>query len=362
MLPLEGISVIDLTNLLPGPFCTMMMGDLGAKVIKIERPPLGDPMRQMSPGMFEAVNRNKKSVALDLKQDQARSNLAKLITEADVFIEGFRPGVIAKLGFSYETVRSLNKNIIYCSLSGYGQNSPYQDRPSHDINYLAVSGVLSISGDPYGPPAPWSGIQVADLCASMYAMVAIQAALSSREKTGEGSYIDVSITDCLLSWLGPRIGEYYERGIPSKGNFVGRGAYGAYETKDGKYIAIACVENNFWQNLCKLLDLHELERNEQYSTWIHRMEKAQEINPLLQKKFLEKDGEEWLELCEAAEVPYSLVNSIEELVKDPHIKMSGLIHEQNGTPSVSFPVKFDWLEIKSAGRCPKCGEHNIEIL
>lgn len=361
MLPLEGIRVIDLTNLLPGPFCTTILADLGAEVIKVERPPTGDPIRLSSPGLFEAVNRNKKSLFLDLKQENAKGVLTKLIKKSDVFIEGFRPGVVARLGFAYKDVKMFNERIIYCSLTGFGQESPYRDIPGHDINYLAVSGVLSISGDPKGPPAAWGGVQVADLCASMYATVSILAALRERDKSGRGSCIDVSMTDCLLAWMGPRIGEYQARGKPSKEKFMGRGAYGAYETKDGKYIAVGCVEDYFWQNLCKALGLEDMAAKEEYATWVNRCERADEINPILKEHFLKKDRDEWLVLMKEADVPCSVVNSIEDLQEDKHNLSRDLVYQVGGCTVIGFPVKFDRIEVRKVARGPNPGEHTEEI-
>jgi len=362
VLPLTGIKVVDLTNLLPGPFCTMILSDLGAEVIKIERPPLGDPIRKIMPGVYEAVNRNKKSLSLNLKNEKAKEVLLKLIKQGDVLIEGFRPGVLERLGFGYKEVRNFNEKIIYCSISGYGQGGPYTSLPGHDINYLGLSGVLSISGDPKGPPAPWGGVQVADLCVSMYAVVSIIAALHGREKSGQGDYLDVSMADCLLAWAGPRIGEYYGSGKPSKEKFMGRGAYGAFQTKDGKYLTIGCVEEEFWRNLCNLLGREDLIQKEEYSNWHSRNAHADEINSILQKFFLEKNKDEWLTLLKKADVPCGPVNFFEDLNNDPHISSKELIYYYDNKPLIAFPVKFEKTKPRKVRVIPKAGEHNTEIL
>lgn len=361
MMPLAGTCVLDLTNLLPGPFCSMILADLGAEVIKIERPPHGDPARVFMPGLFEAVNRNKKSVTLDLKADEDKKILEKLIAKSDVLLESFRPGVMAKLGFGKEAVRAINNEIVYCSLSGFGADSPYRDIPGHDINFLAVAGVLSISGDPEGPPSAWGGVQIADLCASMYAVVAVIAALRKREKTGDGSYIDVSATDCALAWMGPRISEYYDHGRPSKSRFMGRGGYGVYETRDGKFIAIGCVEDRFWQSLCNLLGLTDMIENDNYATWQRRNEKAHEINAVLQEHLKTKERDEWYDLFRKADIPYSPVNFIDELALDPHIVHRKLMTRVNEVPVVRFPVKFDSLEVKEVSPSPSLGLHDCEV-
>ncbi|GAB6274384.1 MAG: CaiB/BaiF CoA-transferase family protein [Peptococcaceae bacterium] len=362
MLPLAGVKVIELANLLPGPFCALILADLGAEVIKVERPPLGDPMREIMPGSFESINRNKKSLCLDLKDDKAKNVLINLIKQSDILVEGFRPGVAEKLGFGYEKVRTFNEKIVYCSISGYGQSGPYASLPGHDINYLGVSGVLSISGDPKGPPAPWGGVQVADLCTSMYAALSITVSLLAREKSGQGDYLDVGMADCLLAWAGPRLGEYFSRGKPAKEKFMSRGAYGAFQTKDGRYLTVACVEDIFWNNLCRLLGRGDLAQKEEYRSWSRRNEHANELNNILSKYFLEKNRDEWMILLKNADIPCSPVNFFEELNHDPQISSKNLIYYFNNIPLVAFPVKFIKIEPEKIKTAPKLGEHNPEIL
>lgn len=361
MIPLAGIRVLDLTNLLPGPFCSMILADLGAEVIKVEKPPHGDPARVFMPGLFAAVNRNKKSVTLDLKADGDKKIFEKLVAESDVLLESFRPGVMAKLGFGRKEVSAINKGIVYCSLSGFGEESPYRDMPGHDINFLSVAGSLSISGDPEGPPAAWGGVQIADLSSSMYAVIAVMAALRNREKSGEGCSVDVSATDCALAWMGPRIGEYYDRGQPEKHRFMGRGGYGVYETGDGRFIAVGCVEDHFWQSLCRVLSLADMAENEAYGTWQKRMEKAREINPVLQERLKTKGRDEWLAFFREADIPCSPVNAISELAHDPHIVQRRLMTALDGFPVVRFPVKFDSLEIRDVSPGTSLGSHDREI-
>jgi crotonobetainyl-CoA:carnitine CoA-transferase CaiB-like acyl-CoA transferase len=336
----------------------MILADLGAEVIKVERPPAGDPARVAFPGMFDGINRNKKSVSLNLKEEKDRSALRRLIEKSDVFLEGFRPGVIDRLGFGRDEVLALNKKIIYCSISGFGQTGPYRDLPGHDANYLAVAGALSISGDPKGGPQPWGGMQIADLSSSMYAAVAVLAALRHREQTGEGAYIDVSMTDCVLAWMSPRIGEYFGRNKPPKEKFMGRSGYGAYRAGDGKYLALGCVEDHFWQNLCKAMGLDDMAREERYATWARRMELSGEINAVLNECFLKKTRNEWLDLLGRADVPCSPVNSIEELEEDPYILSRGLFSQVNNTPVIAFPVRFEGVPVREIGPGPKLGEHN----
>jgi len=362
MLPLEGIRVVDLTALLPGPFCSMILCDLGAEVIKIERPGGGDPGRAMIPALFSTVNRGKKSLTLNLKQEGAREALKKLIEKSDVFLEGFRPGVVDRLGFGYEKVRAINPRLVYCSISGYGQSGPYRDVPGHDVNYLGMAGTLYFSGEPQGPPAASGGVQIADLCSSMYAAVAIIASLRGRDKSGAGDYLDVSMTDCALAWAGPRISEFYGLGCPPKERYMGRGAYGVYEAGDGKYFTLGCVEEHFWQSLCRLLGLEEMAKNEEYGSWLRRNARADEIDPVLKKIFLTRRRDEWLDLMLKEDIPCSPVNAPQDLEKNSHLAARGLISQAEGHPLIAFPVKFNRLQMKSKGPLPELGEHTEEIL
>ena len=361
MLPLEGVRVVDLTNFLPGPFCSMILSDFGAEVIKVERPPKGDPARYQG-GMFASAGRNKKSVALDLKSDGGTEALRKLVLDCDVLMEGFRPGVLDRLGFGWEAVRALNDRVVYCSISGFGQTGPNRDLAGHDVNYLTIAGARSISGDPDGPPVAGGGVQVADLTSAMYAAVSVLAAIINRGRTGKGAYLDVSMTDCVLAFMGPRILEYFDRGMPPKGTMMGRSGFGAYRTRDGKYVSVGCLELNFWQRLCDALGDPELGRDPKYLGWFDRMKYRAEINPRLDEKFLLRDRDEWMKILREADVPVTPVNRIEELENDPQFVSRGMIKRVNGQPLVAFPVKFEGLELREPGPAPELGADNGGIL
>jgi len=360
MLPLEGIKILDLTNLLPGPFATLIFSDLGAEVIKIEKPETGDYSRSIA-GLFNSLNRGKKSVVLNLKTDTDKYKLLELIWECDVLVESFRPGVMARLGFSKEIVLKENEKIIYCSISGYGQDGPYKNMAGHDVNYLAVSGALSISGEPNGHPGATGGIQVADLGSSLYAANSVLAALFQRHQTGKGTYIDVSMTDCSLALMSPRINEYYNRNKPSKKDFMSRGGYGAYQTKDQKYISIGCVEDHFWKRICHVLNLEDLYHEERYNSWHKRMIHAEKINKILQEKFLMKSCSEWIEILTQRDIPCSKVNFIDDLADDPHFKHRNLIDKTKNNYIIRYPVKFDDFEVKTKRDIPALDEHNSLI-
>src|SRR5205085_11039118 len=263
---LAGIRVLDLSRMLPGPFASMMLGDLGAEVIKVEEPTVGDPTRHSPPMLggqsaaFQQVNRNKKSIALHFNHSEARDIFLTLAETADVVLEQFRPGVVDRLGIGYATVKQVNPRLVYCSLSGFGQNGPHRERSGHDMNYLALAGVLGLTTDERGGPVI-PGVQVADLAGGMVAAFAILAALMARQRTGRGQYVDVSMFDVMLSLLA----------IPAAQHFAGKtlevcdtyalsGAYpfyNVYETSDGHYMTLGALEPKFWANFCKRVGREE---------------------------------------------------------------------------------------------------------
>ncbi|MFC5604700.1 CaiB/BaiF CoA transferase family protein [Sporosarcina koreensis] len=342
---LEGIKVVDLTNLLPGPFATNILAELGAEVIKVERPDGGDPVRHMIPGLYETLNRQKTSVVLDLKDKIDQETLRELLKDSDVLIEGFRPGVMERLGFGKEDVAKLNPELIYCSISGYGQNGPYRDLPGHDLNYLAVAGVLSISGQPNGAPEAAGGIQIADLAASLYATISILSALLNkvRSKAG-GVYIDVSLAESALALMAPRIAEFYGRNEPTKSEFMSRGAYGAFLTKDMHYISIACVEEKFWETFCETVGMKEFLLDNLFNSWTKRMENAEIINRKIETIISQKTLAEWLAIFKEVDLPISRVNGINDLSKDPHLKSRNAITGDGNRIQIPFPAKMTGIE------------------
>ncbi|WP_233190054.1 CaiB/BaiF CoA-transferase family protein [Sporosarcina sp. P35] len=338
---LEGIKVVDLTNLLPGPFATNILAELGAEVIKVERPDGGDPVRHMIPGLFETLNRQKTSVLLDFKKKKDKEILWELIESSDVLIEGFRPGVMERLGFGKEDVAKLNPELIYCSISGYGQNGPYRDLPGHDLNYLSVAGVLSISGQPNGAPEATGGVQIADLAASLYTTISILGALLSKARTNSGGvHLDVSLAESALALMAPRIAEYYGRNEPAKSDFMSRGAYGAFLTKDMKHISIACVEEKFWETFCETVGMKEFLLDNLFNSWTKRMENAEIINRKIETIIAQKTLSEWLTIFKDVDLPVSRVNTINDLLKDPHLKYRNAIIEEGDRIMIPYPVKM----------------------
>lgn len=370
-LPLSGIRVLDLTRLLPGAFCTMILADLGAEVVKVEEPSMGDYIRYMPPlvngvSIYHIMlNRNKKSVALNLKDEGGRKAFLKLAGSADVIVEGFRPGVVRRLGVDYDTVKRINPGIIYCSITGYGQNSSYAGKAGHDINYISLAGILSISqktGEnvPAIPP-----VQIADLSGGVIASLSILAALIQRGRTGRGAYIDISMTDTSLLWNIMNIAACIALSKqPSEEDLLLNGSYGCYrvyETGDGRYISVGALESKFWSSLCEALGLKDL-TSKQYS----RGERVKVIDEM-KKTFKSKTQSELLKTLENVDTCIAPVLNIPEALNSSYIKERGLIVEVNHPKAgrvkiLLSPIKISGLSLDIRLHAPELGEHNSEIL
>src|SRR5438128_4905306 len=307
--PLEGIKVLELIRVAPGAFCTMMLADMGAEVLKIETPPAeasaaeaGDASHEARRAAFQFVNRNKQSMAINLKHPAGQQILHKLAADADVLVEGFRPGVMARLGGDYATLRHLNPRLIYCSLSGFGQDGPYRDLPAHDLNYLAISGVLNLIGEAGRPPAIPLNI-IADYGgAAMHGVVGILLALYARHRTGRGQQVDVAYLDATISLLAatPLLANAFADGVlPQRGNGPYTGLYAfytTYETQDGPRLSVGCSEPWLWENLCKALgrpDLARYYRRLEHLTRAPTPEEAS-VRAQLQAIFLQRTRGDWL--------------------------------------------------------------------
>jgi len=371
MTALKSIKVLDLTRLLPGGYCAMLLGDFGAEVIKIEQPGIGDYIRWMPPymkkesGLFLAINRNKKSMTLNLKTSQGQEIFYKLVQSADVVLEGFRPGVVKRLGIDYATVKPLNPKVIYCSLSGYGQDGPYRDYVGHDINYIGFGGILGLTGTTQDPIIP--GVQIADLAGGgMLTAIAVLAALFARERIGVGQYIDVAMLDGVVSWLSIHAGKYFvDKEIPIRGDMPlsgGAASYNIYETKDNKWISLGILEKQFWKNLCRVIGREDLEEAP-YFELSHR----EELKSILQAVFRTKNQKEWIRLLNSADVPCGPVYKIDEVFKDPQVLHRNMIHEmdhptEGRIKQLGFPIKFSKTPGQFKLLPPQLGEHTVEIL
>ncbi len=369
---LSGIKVLDLTRLLPGPYCTLMLADYGAEVIKIEEPGRGDYIRSRKPAIggigarHLTVNRNKKSVELNLKTEAGIEIFNMMARDADVIIEGFRPGVMEHLGIGYEQISKINPEIVYCSLTGYGQTGPYRLLPGHDINYAGYSGILSLNGEADGKPVI-PGVQIADIGGgSLMALSGILMALLHKEKTGEGQYIDVSMTDGAVTWLYAAASDYFASGdVPKRGKnrLDGQFAYyQLYETKDGKFLSIGASEKKFWDRFCELIERPDWKELHDGDTEVQTKMK-QDLTAL----FKERTKQEWLELLSYEETCVGPVNTIDELFRDPQLQAREMLCEQNHPVAgrikqIGFPIKFSKTPGKMLAHAPDLGEHTKECL
>jgi len=369
---LNGVRVLDLSRLLPGDYCTMILGDVGAEVIKIEEPGLGDYIRWVPPlinGQSVShlmLNRNKKSMKLNLKTEKGREVFFKLVEKSDVVIECFRPGVVKRLGIDYESVSKVNPRIVYCSMSGYGQSGPYRDMPGHDVNYIGYGGILGITGPSGGAPVI-PGVQIADLTTGLMAATAILAALLARERMGSGQYVDVSFLDVVTSLIVLPAAFYIGEGrSPKRGEWLLNGGfpcYNIYETKDGNYITIGCLEEEFWANLCRSLGIMDFVKY-QYTT---DDAKLKEMFQAIRKIFKTRTLNEWIKLLSKEDVPCGPVYDLGGVFKDPQILHRKMIVEVEypgvgKVKQLSTPMKFSETPCEIRSPPPSFGEHTDEIL
>jgi crotonobetainyl-CoA:carnitine CoA-transferase CaiB-like acyl-CoA transferase len=357
---LHGIKIVDLSIQIPGPYCSMILADLGAEVMKIEQPGIGDFARAL-PHLFNGINRNKKSVILELKSPKGKEILYKLVAHADIVLEGFRPGVATKLGIDYATLKGINPRIIYCAISGYGQDGPYKNMAGHDINYQGISGLLGLTDD-IKASADLSGLPLADIAGSMFAAISILTALVSRAKTGTGQYIDVSMAAGVFSWAGASLFTALKGLDNAESLYIPH--YGIFKTKDNKFITLGIIhEQHFWENLGTVIDLGEMKS----LNLMERIARREEVLGVLQSAFKTKTREEWLTLLHEADVPCSPVLTMEESFADPQILHRNMVfemaHPVEGTiKQRAFPAWFSDMQLKKDMPPPLYGQHTDEIL
>ena len=374
--PLEGIRVLDVSRVLAGPFCTMILGDLGAEIIKVEAPKIGDGTRIWGPpfingesAYFLSINRNKRSITINLKHPKGREIIYKLAEKSDIFIENFRPGVAKRLGIDYETISKINPRIIYCSISGFGQTGPYRDKPAYDLLIQAMSGFMSFTGEPGRPPVR-IGVAIMDLGAGMYAVIAILAALRVREKTGRGQRIDISLLDTAVSWLTYMAMNYFATGRNPRRmgsahpNIV---PYQCFEDKNGRYFAVAVGTDEHWKLLCKALGKEEWIKNPKYATNSKRVENRDELINILSEIFKSKSRDEWLKILEDNGVPCAPVNNVGEILSDPQVIHREMVIEVDHPTigklkQLGFPMKLSDTPCQIKYPPPLLGQHTEEIL
>jgi crotonobetainyl-CoA:carnitine CoA-transferase CaiB-like acyl-CoA transferase len=355
-LPLLNCTVVDFSWLLPGQFATRILRDLGARVIKIELPG-GDYIRDLRPRGYASVNRGKQSVTLDLKQDASREVLYRLVSKADVFVEGFRPGVAARLGGGYEQLSSVRPELIYCSISGFGQQGTRKDRAGHGLNYSSLAGMQSLAGRSTALTP-----SIADVASSLYAAIAILSAMVAVPRIGQ--YIDLSITDSVFGLMTEMLAGDHGA-IVEDGNAVG--AFGVFEAADGALLSVGAVEDHFWTALCDAIGRPEWRSRPGWDSFEGRCENGTEIQAGLQSLFALRSRDELLQLLDRAGVPAEPVNGLAEAVVDPaateRLVISWIDEPELGmVPQVGFPAHFaTWGEAEAAP-APRIGEHTESIL
>lgn len=360
--PLTGVTVLSMAEQYPGPYATLLMADLGADVILVERPGSGDPSRQFA-AFHEALNRNKRSVAIDLKTAEGRAVFLRLSEHADVVLEGFRPGIVERLGVDYDAVRKVNPAIIYVSISGFGQDGPLRDRPAHDVSYQAIAGMLHERLQ-HDHPGPAPSVATGDLSSGMFAAIAALSGLVARGRTEEGSYIDVSMADGLVSWmttyLFSKANGFAEPGVPPK-----EPGYGLFRAADGGIISLSVAhEDWFWRPLCEVLDMEEhanLDARE-------RRDRYEELRNQIANAMATKGREEWEKLLDETGVPFSPVLSLYEVIDHPHTRARRLIVEVPADDDhprrqhVRQPLKLRGLETSIDRHVPDLGQNTREVL
>lgn len=373
--PLDGILVIDLSRVLAGPYCAMELADMGATVIKVEIPGTGDDTRAYGPPFlngestyFLSVNRNKKSMTLNLKTNQGKEILRQLLRKGDVLVENFRPGTLESLGFGYDVTHALNPKLIYCSISGFGQTGPYAQRPGYDLVVQGEGGVMSLTGEVDGPPMK-VGNSFADITAGMNAFAGILLALLTRERTGEGQWVDVSLLDCQVAMLTYQAGIYFATGrSPQRmGNqHPSITPYETFECSDG-YINLAAGNQGFWEKFCKLADLEHLLADERFSTMKRRIENREALTPIIAAAVRTRSRQAWFELLEREGIPCGLIKNIAEVCTDPQVLAREMVVELQHL--TAGPIKVNGIPIKLSATPgevneppPLLGQHTDEIL
>jgi crotonobetainyl-CoA:carnitine CoA-transferase CaiB-like acyl-CoA transferase len=375
VLPLDGFRVLDLSRFLSGPYTTMVLAELGADVVKVERFPEGDDSRRLGPKVngesypFGMPNRSKRSLALDLKSPAGRDLFLRLAAESDLVIENFRPGVVRRLGIDYDAVRAVRRDILYCSISGFGQTGPYRDRPGFDIMAQGVTGLLRMTGQPGGRPAK-VGIAINDIAAGATAIYSVMAAQMVRERTGEGQYIDISLVDAGLAWTLWEAGAYFGNGeVPAAAGTRHRRStpYQAYVTSDG-FGTIGANNDRRWQRFCRdVVDRPGWLEDPRFATLTDRMAHIDELEQEIEAITRTRTTTEWVEILDKAGVPGGPVLTYDETLDDPHVLARDMIvdldHPIVGPMrTVGTGARFSGLDYEVRGPAPWLGQHTGEVL
>jgi alpha-methylacyl-CoA racemase len=365
--PLDGIRVLDLSRLLPGPFLTMVLADMGADVVKVEDPRVGDYMRQIPPvkgglsGRFLAVNRGKRSLALDLKADAGRDAFLRMSERADVVVESFRPGVMARLGVGWDELERRNPRLILCSISGYGQSGPYVERAGHDLNYIALAGALAMGGSAAGAPA-MPGVQIADLAGgALWGATAVLGALVGRARTGRGAHLDISMTEGALALLCAEMGNVDSGGdVPTRGRATlngGLACYGVYETGDGKYLSVGALEPKFWLAFNRAIG-----RREDVSELVAPPERQAQVRAEVEAILRTRTRDEWAEILAGHDCCCEPVLEMDEVLAHPLHKAREVFTQVRSGGEEVLQVRTPVGPARTDRMAPRLGEHSREVL
>lgn len=386
MSALKGIRVLDLSRVLAGPWCGQILADLGAEVIKIERPGVGDNTRMWGPpwmktpsgentreaGYFQCANRNKYSVTVDIASEPGQELIRDIAKTADVVIENYKVGALARYGLDYESLKAINPKLVYCSITGFGQNGPRAEEPGYDFIIQGMSGLMSITGeadDVPGGGAQKVGVAVVDIQTGLYATIAIQAALLARHHTGKGQYIDMSLLDVQVAALANQGMNYLTSGTAPKRmgnhhpNIV---PYQTFKAKDKEFI-IACGNDKQFRDLCMAIELPELLQDEKFQRNQDRVKHRDELIPLLSEYFLAKNAKEWVDAIHAVKVPVGVINSIEDALNEPQVAAREMLvdlpHPLNAQfKMIGSPIKLSDTPVQYRHAPPKLGQHTQQIL
>lgn len=370
--PLKGIKVVELARILAGPWAGQLLGDLGAEVIKVESkqgddtrawgPPFIERDNDVSAAYFHGCNRGKKSITVDLSTSKGQERIKKLVKESDILIENFKVGGLKKYGLDYESLKTNNKALIYCSITGFGQDGPYANRAGYDYIIQGMSGLMSITGEPGGPPLK-TGVAITDIFTGIYASTAILAALHQRKETGLGQHIDMSLLDSAVAILANQGMNYLSTGnSPGRmGNFhPNLSPYQVFECSDG-HIIIATGNDQQYQRFCDILQCPELGKNPKFVSNAKRVENRHELDEVLSRKTRNWKKAKLLKRCEVTSIPAGPINSLDEVFSDKQIIHRGMKLSLDGIPSIRSPIRFSESELNLDKPSPKLGEHNSVI-
>ena len=374
MKPLEGLRVLDLSRVLAGPYCTMMMADYGADIVKIEPPIVGDDSRAFGPfvgkesAYFMSLNRNKRSMTLNFKRKEEVEVFKEMVKFADVVVENYRPGTMEKFGLGYDELKAINPKIIYAACSGFGHSGPYQYKPAYDIIVQAMGGIMSITGPEGGEPSR-VGASVGDIIAGMFTAYGVMMALYHKEKTGEGQKVDVGMLDCQVAVLENAIARYVTSGnvpVPLGNRHPSITPFSSFTAKDG-HIIVGAGNERLWVKLCNILGKSELLADARFDTNSNRTAHVKELSAILNDVFKQKTIHEWMEVLETAELPCAPINTVADIVNDPQIKARNMIVELEHPVAghlkmAGVPVKMSATPGAVERPAPMLGQHTAELL